>query len=35
MIDGGVLTDNPIDLVIGAHVSSLAPLGFVGTSPAS
>ena len=33
MIDGGVLTDNPIDLVIGAHVSSLAPLGFVGTKP--
>ncbi len=31
MIEGGVLTDNPVDLVIGAHVSSLAPLGFVGT----
>jgi amidohydrolase len=31
MIDGGVLTDNPVDVVIGAHVSSLAPLGFVGT----
>jgi len=31
MIEGGVLTDNPVDVVIGAHVSSLAPLGFVGT----
>lgn len=31
MIDGGVLHDNPVDYVIGAHVSSLAPLGFVGT----
>ena len=33
MIDGGVLTSNPVDVVIGAHVSSLAPLGFVGTKP--
>jgi amidohydrolase len=33
MIDGGVLTDNPVDVVIGAHVSSLAPLGFVGAKP--
>src|ERR1700691_5210649 len=33
MIDGGVLTNNPVDFVIGAHVSSLAPLGFVGTKP--
>jgi hippurate hydrolase len=33
MIDGGVLTTNPVDVVIGAHVSSLAPLGFVGTKP--
>jgi amidohydrolase len=33
MIEGGVLRDNPVDFVIGAHVSSLAPLGFVGTKP--
>jgi amidohydrolase len=33
MIDGGVLIANPVDVVIGAHVSSLAPLGFVGTKP--
>jgi amidohydrolase len=33
MIDGGVLRDNPVDFIIGAHVSSLAPLGFVGTKP--
>jgi len=33
MIEGGVLIDNPVDVVIGAHVSSLAPLGFVGTKP--
>ena len=31
MIDGGVLIDNPVDFVIGAHVTSLAPVGFVGT----
>ena len=33
MIEGGVLISNPVDVVIGAHVSSLAPLGFVGTKP--
>jgi amidohydrolase len=33
MIEGGVLSDNPVDVVIGAHVTSLAPLGFVGTKP--
>jgi amidohydrolase len=33
MIEGGVLITNPVDVVIGAHVSSLAPLGFVGTKP--
>ncbi len=33
MIEGGVLRDNPVDVIIGAHVSSLAPLGFVGTKP--
>jgi len=33
MIEGGVLMTNPVDVVIGAHVSSLAPLGFVGTKP--
>jgi amidohydrolase len=33
MIEGGVLIANPVDVVIGAHVSSLAPLGFVGTKP--
>jgi amidohydrolase len=33
MIEGGVLMSNPADFVIGAHVSSLAPLGFVGTKP--
>jgi len=31
MIDGGVLDDNPVDFVIGAHVTSLAPLGLVAT----
>ena len=31
MIDGGVLDDNPVDFVIGAHVTSLAPVGFVAT----
>jgi amidohydrolase len=31
MIEGGVLVDNPVDFVIGAHVTSLAPVGFVGT----
>ncbi len=33
MIEGGVLRDHPVDVVVGAHVSSLAPLGFVGTKP--
>jgi amidohydrolase len=33
MVEGGVLTANPVDVIIGAHVSSLAPLGFVGTKP--
>jgi amidohydrolase len=33
MINGGVLTDNPVDFVIGAHVTSLAPLGVVATRP--
>jgi amidohydrolase len=31
MIDGGLLDDNPADVVLGAHVTSLAPVGFVGT----
>jgi len=31
MIDGGVLIENPVDFVISAHVTSLAPVGFVGT----
>jgi amidohydrolase len=33
MIDGGVLDDNPVDFVIGAHVTSLTPLGLVATRP--
>lgn len=33
MIEGGVLEMNPIDAVIGAHVTSLAPVGFVATRP--
>jgi amidohydrolase len=33
MIEGGVLTDHPVDFVLGAHVTSLAPVGFVGTRP--
>src|ERR1700722_13188312 len=33
MIDGGVLTDNPVDFVLGAHVTSLAPVGVVATRP--
>ena len=33
MIDGGVLDNNPVDYVIGAHVTSLAPVGFVATRP--
>ncbi len=31
MIDGGVLEENPVDFVIGAHVTSLAPVGLVAT----
>jgi amidohydrolase len=31
MIDGGVLDSNPVDFVIGAHVTSLAPVGLVAT----
>ncbi len=29
MIDGGVLDDNPVDVVVGGHVTSLGPVGFV------
>jgi len=31
MIDGGVLVDNPVDYVIGGHVTSLGPVGLVAT----
>jgi amidohydrolase len=31
MIEGGVLEHNPVDFVIGAHVTSLAPVGLVAT----
>ena len=31
MIDSGVLTRHPADVVIGGHVTSLAPTGFVGS----
>lgn len=31
MIAGGLLVENPADVVLGAHVTSLAPVGFVGT----
>jgi amidohydrolase len=31
MIEGGVMQSNPVDFVIGAHVTSLAPVGLVGT----
>src|SRR5665213_1439010 len=33
MIAGGVLEDNPVDYVIGVHVTSLAPVGLVATRP--
>lgn len=33
MIDGGVLDDHPVDVIIGAHVTSLAPVGFIATRP--
>lgn len=31
MIAAGLLDDNPTDVVLGAHVTSLAPVGFIGT----
>lgn len=31
MIDGGVLDNNPVDYVIGGHVTSLGPVGLVAT----
>lgn len=31
MVEAGVLIDNPVDYVIGAHVTSLAPVGVVAT----
>jgi amidohydrolase len=33
MIDGGLLVNHPADVVLGAHVISLAPVGFVATRP--
>jgi len=33
MITGGVLDSHPVDFVIGAHVTSVLPLGFVATRP--
>jgi amidohydrolase len=33
MIDGGVLKTHRVDVIIGAHVTSLAPVGFVATRP--
>ncbi|MGC8511263.1 MAG: M20 metallopeptidase family protein [Acidimicrobiales bacterium] len=33
MIDGGLLVDHPVDVVLGAHVTSLAPVGLVATRP--
>jgi amidohydrolase len=33
MIEGGVLDEHPADYVIGAHVTSLAPVGLIGTRP--
>jgi len=33
MIAGGVLENHPADFVIGAHVTSMLPLGFVATRP--
>ncbi len=33
MIDGGLLNDHPTDVVLGAHVTSLAPVGLVATRP--
>jgi amidohydrolase len=33
MIAGGILNDHPADFVIGAHVTSFLPVGFVATRP--
>ena len=33
MIDGGLLVEHPADVVLGAHVTSLAPVGLVATRP--
>ena len=33
MIEGGVLEEHPVDFFLGAHVTSLAPLGLVVTRP--
>jgi len=33
MIEGGLLEQHPVDVVIGAHVTSLAPVGLVATRP--
>jgi amidohydrolase len=33
MIAGGVLDNHPVDFVIGAHVTSLAPVGLIATRP--
>lgn len=33
MIEGGVLDAHPVDFVIGAHVTSIAPVGLVATRP--
>jgi amidohydrolase len=33
MIEGGLLDHHPVDYLIGAHVTSLAPVGFVATRP--
>ncbi len=33
MIEGGVLGENPVDYLVGAHVTSLAPVGVVATRP--
>ncbi len=33
MIAGGVLSDHPVDYVIGGHVTSLGPVGLVGARP--
>jgi amidohydrolase len=33
MINGGVMTDNPVHFMVGAHVTSLAPTGVIATRP--